>query len=300
MQFKGKWIIITVLTLTWGSSFILIKKSLESFTPLQIGSIRVSICGLIFMGIGIPAIKKMDRKTLGYAILTGSIGNFIPMFLFPIAQTRVSSSMAGILDSLVPIFVLILGTLFFKIRGTLLQWAGAFIGFIGAAMLVYFSSGYFGESDPLFSLLIVLATICYAGSASLVSHRLAHVSSFELSASVFTLWLIPSLIVFLFSGFISDFHGTTDQWKGLGYLSVLSLCGSAMAVVLYFRLIQTTSAVFASMVTYLMPVVAVFWGLLSGEHFSFWYIVAGVLILLGIYLVQIKSSQKKKALPSRR
>lgn len=292
MQFKNKWFIISVLTLTWGSSFILIKKCLESFTPYQIGSIRVMTCGIIFMGIGIPAIRKMNRKTLFWTCITGALGNFIPMFLFPIAQTKVSSSMAGILDSLVPVFVLILGILFFKIRSSAMQWIGAFVGFVGAALLVYYSSKNFGTSDPLFSLMIVFAALCYAGSASLVNHKLSHVSSFELSASVFTIWMIPSFIVFLFSGFIGDFHGTLSQWKGLGYLSVLTLAGSAMAVILYFRLIQTTSAVFASMVTYLLPIVAVFWGLLSGEHFSIWYAIGGGLILLGIYLVQEKSKIK--------
>ncbi|MEO5967266.1 MAG: EamA family transporter [Ferruginibacter sp.] len=294
MQFKNKWFIISVLTLTWGSSFILIKKCLESFTPYQIGSIRVMMCGLIFMRIGIPAIRKMDKKTLIWATITGALGNFIPMFLFPIAQTKVSSSMAGILDSLVPVFVLILGFAFFKVRSSGLQWFGAFIGFLGAATLVYYSSNSFGTSDPLFSLMIVFAAACYAGSATLVNHKLSHVSSFELSASVFTIWMIPSFIVFLFSGFIGDFHGTASQWKGLGYLSVLTLAGSAMAVILYFRLIQTTSAVFASMVTYLLPIVAVFWGLLSGEDFSVWYAVGGVLILAGIYMVQEKTNVASK------
>lgn len=291
MQFKNKWFIITVLALTWGSSFILIKKCLEAFTPYQIGSIRVMTCGLIFMRIGIPVLRKMNRKTLFWAIITGALGNFIPMFLFPIAQTKVSSSMAGILDSLVPVFVLILGFAFFKTRSRPLQWIGAIVGFIGAALLVYHSSMSTGASDPFFSLLIVIAAACYAGSASLVNHKLAHISSFELSASVFTIWMIPSFIVFLFSGFLTDFHGTLDQWKGLGFLSVLTLAGSAMAVILYFRLIQTTSAVFASMVTYLLPIVAIFWGLLSGEEFSIWYAVGGALILAGIYMVQEKNKK---------
>ena len=286
---RSKWLILSILALTWGSSFILIKKSLEAFTPYQIGSIRVIVSGLLLMGIGIPAIRKMERNTLLWMAFAGALGNFVPMFLFPIAQLKVSSSMAGILDTLVPVFVLILGFSFFKMRSKTIQWIGALVGFIGAAILMYFSADNSGDSDVGYSLLIVLATVCYAGSALIVNQKLQHVPSLKLSASVFTMWMFPSIVILLFSGFFSEFQGTTAQLHGLGYLSVLSIVGTALAMLLYFRLIQTTSAVFASMVTYLLPIVAVFWGLLAGESFNIWYALGGVLILAGIYMVQEKN-----------
>lgn len=289
---RSKWFILSVLALTWGSSFILIKKSLEAFTPYQIGSIRVIVSGLIFMAIGIPFMRKMDRKTFLWMALAGALGNFVPMYLFPMAQIKVSSSMAGILDSLVPVFVLILGFAFFKIRSKFMQWTGAVIGFSGAAILMYFSADSSGESDIGYAFLIVLATACYAISALIVNRKLQHVPSFKLSASVFTLWMFPSIIILLFSGFFSDFTGSASQWKGMGYLSILSVVGTALAMLLYFRLIQTTSAVFASMVTYLLPLVAVFWGLLAGERFNIWYALGGLLILAGIYMVQEKNVEE--------
>lgn len=285
---RYKWLILSILALTWGSSFILIKKSLEAFSPYQIGSIRVIVSGLLFMAVGIPCMRKMDRKTFGWMALAGALGNFIPMYLFPMAQLKVSSSMAGILDSLVPVFVLIFGFTFFKIHSKIIQWVGAVVGFSGAVILMYFSAGSSGESDVGYSLLIVLATACYAVSALIVNRKLQHVPSFKLSASVFTLWMFPSLVILLFSGFFREFTGTGPQWEGMGYLSILSIVGTALAMLLYYRLIQTTSAVFASMVTYLLPLVAVFWGLLAGERFNIWYALGGVLILAGIYMVQEK------------
>ena len=285
---RSKWFILSILALTWGSSFILIKKSLEVFTPYQIGSIRVVVSGLLFMGIGIPAIRKMDRKTIKWMVIAGALGNFIPMFLFPMAQLKVSSSMAGILDTLVPVFVLILGFSFFKMQSKAIQWIGAIIGFIGAAILMYFSEDPSGSSDVGYSLLIVLATVCYAASALIVNQKLHHISSFKLSASVFTVWMFPSAIILFFSGFFCEFKGSSSQLEGLGYLGILSVVGTALAIMLYFQLIKTTSAVFASMVTYLLPIVAVFWGIMAGESFNLWYALGGILILSGIYMVQEK------------
>ena len=283
---KNRWFILSILAVTWGSSFILIKKSLLVFTPYQIGSIRVALSGILLLGIGIPAMRRMDRKTFLWMMLAGAMGNFVPMYLFPLAQTRVSSSMAGILDSLVPVFVLVFGFLFFKIRSRAMQWAGTIIGFAGAGMLMYFSGSSDGGSDPAYAMLIVLATACYGASALIVNRKLSHVPSLQLSASVFSFWMFPSVIFLFFTGLAREGVSSQDLLHGASYLGILSVIGTALAILLYFRLIQTTSAVFASMVTYLLPVVAVFWGILAGETFSTWYALGGMLILLGIYLVQ--------------
>ena len=292
--FKNKWSILILLSITWGSSFILIKKSLEVFSPYQVGAIRVIVSGIIFMWIGFPALKKMDRKTLSWLIVAGALGNFVPMFLFPIAQTKVSSSLAGILDSLVPVFVLIIGFIFFTIRSKTIQWMGTVVGFIGAASLMYFSDTAAGGSDMGYAMLVVLATACYAGAALIINKKLSHVPSLQLSSGIFTVWIFPSVIILLFSGIFREFNTITTHWSGVGYLAVLSVIGTALAMLLYFRLIQITSAVFASMVTYLIPVVAVFWGLLAGESFSVWYALGGVLILAGIYMVQEKHSKESE------
>lgn len=288
--FENRWVLLLIIALTWGSSFILIKKSLLVFTPYQIGAFRVALSGLILLPIGLPALLKMSKKTVMWVVLTGFFGNFFPMFLFPLAQTQVSSSLAAILDSLVPVFVLVLGLLLFGVKSKRIQVIGAVIGFVGAALIMYFTESSDEDSKLGYALLIVLATACYAVAALLINHKLRHVSSVALSGGVFTIWCIPALTILIFSGFFQTFETTPEHLTGLGYLSILSVMGTAIAIMLYYKLIQNTSAVFASSVTYLLPIIAVAWGLLDGEAFSVFYLAGAILIFLGIYLIQEKAS----------
>lgn len=285
---ENKWFLLIIIALTWGSSFILIKKSLLVFTPYEIGAFRVAVSGLILGYIGFPALRKMSKKTLFWVALTGFFGNFLPMYLFPIAQTRVSSSLAGILDSLVPVFVLILGFFLFGIKSKWLQVLGAIVGFAGAAMLMYFSEATSEESKLGYALLVVLATACYAVAALIIKQKLGHVQSIKLSGAVFSVWMVPSLLILIFSGFFTSFEANPKTWEALGYLSILTVIGTAIAMILYYKLIQNTTPVFASTVTYLLPLVAVVWGLLDGEKFSIWHVIGGLLILWGIYLIREK------------
>lgn len=289
----NRWFLLLVIALTWGSSFILIKKSLVVFTPYQIGAIRVGVSGLLMAFIGIPALRQMPVKTIGWVAVAGFFGNFFPMFLFPIAQTAVSSSLAGILDSLVPVFVLVFGLLFFGIRSRWIQVAGAALGFIGAAVLMYFSETEAEGSQLGYALLVVLATACYALSALVIKEKLQHLPSVKLSCAVFSIWVIPSMLILAFSGFFQDLESNPETWRATGYLTILTLVGTAMAMVLYYKLIQTTTPVFASTVTYLLPLVAVIWGLIDGEEFTIWYILGGLFILLGIYLIRDKNPDPK-------
>lgn len=291
--FENRWFLLIVLALTWGSSFILIKKSLIVFTPFQIGAFRVAVSGLIMAKIGFPAIRKMTRTTLFWVAVTGFFGNFVPMYLFPIAQTRVSSSLAGILDSLVPVFVLVLGFFLFGIKSKWIQVLGAVIGFSGAALLMFFSEASTEESNLGYALLVVLATACYALAGLIIKERLQHVPSLQLSGAVFSVWMIPSIFILIFSGFFSDFETTGQTYESLGYLTILTVMGTTIAIILYYKLIQNTTPVFASTVTYLLPLVAVIWGLLDGERFSLWYLIGGLLILWGIYLIREKKKDIK-------
>lgn len=290
---ENRWFLLIVIALTWGSSFILIKKSLLVFSPYEIGAIRVGVSGLIMAFLGIPALKRMPKNIIFWVALAGLFGNFIPMFLFPMAQTQVSSSLAGILDSLVPVFVLVLGYIFFGIRSKKTQVVGAIVGFAGAATLMYFSEVSTEGSQIGYALLVVLATACYAISALLIKHKLQNVPSMELSGAIFTIWLIPSFIILLTTGFFTKFQSTSETWEAMGYLSILTIVGTTLAMVLYYKLIQNTTPVFASSVTYLLPLVAVIWGLIDGESFTIWYVLGGLLILIGIYLIREKRKDKR-------
>ncbi len=287
------WIILGILALTWGSSFILIKQGLVSYTPYQVGALRLTIAGGILAIWGIPSLFKIPKSKLKYVALAGFCGNFIPMFLFPLAQTHVSSSMAGILDSLVPLFILLFGALFFNIKGTKNQVLGAFIGFLGAILLIG-GDGFSGENSLMHCLLIVLATALYGMNSLILTRFLYDVPSFQLSSALFTIWLLPSIIILILSGFFQTFEGTTQQLHSLGFVAILGLIGTALAMILFYKLIQATGSMFSSMVTYLMPIVSVFWGFLVGEKITWMHLVGFAMILSGVYLTQKK--MKKTAL----
>ncbi|WP_333663578.1 DMT family transporter [Chishuiella changwenlii] len=286
------WIVLGILALTWGSSFILIKQGLVSYTPYQVGALRLSIAGGVLAFWGIPNLFKIPKDRLKYVVLAGFLGNFVPMFLFPIAQTRVSSSMAGILDSLVPLFILFFGSLFFSIKGTKNQIIGAVIGFLGAVLLIS-GDGFSGENSLLHCLLIVLATALYGLNSLILTRYLNDVPSFQLSSALFTIWLPPAVIILFFTGFFQTFEGTPEQLRSLGFVTILGLVGTALAMILFYKLIQVTGSMFSSMVTYLMPIVSVFWGFLVGEKITIMHLIGFLMILSGVYMTQKKERSKK-------
>lgn len=275
-----------VLSLTWGSSFILIKHSIAVYSPVEVGALRLCVAGLVLAFFGLRNFKHIPRKLLPWVVIGGAMGNFIPMFLFPIAQEHVSSSMAGILDSLVPMFVILFGMLLFGIKSRPTQIFGAIVGFFGAFLLMGDNGNGEGMNTLFHTMLIVLATAFYALNGLIIARFLAGIPSFKLSSVVFTMWFGPALIILGFTDFFSTFQGTPAQWEGLGYVAILGVFGTALAMILFYRLLQLTSAIFASMVTYLMPLVAVLWGLLDGESLTWIHLVGGMLILLGVYLIQ--------------
>lgn len=291
--FNNRWVLLLVISLTWGSSFMLIKKSLVAFTPYEIGAIRVVGSGLLLAFIGVPALLKMSKRTFLWVAVVGFFGNFLPMFLFPIAQTQVSSSLAGILDSLVPVFVLVFGFLLFGIKSKWSQIIGAIIGFLGAASLIYFSDANTENSQFGYTMLIVLAGASYGINAVVLKERTSKVKAVELTAAVYTIWAVPSLVILYFTGLIQNFEMTPEAIKPMGYLMFLTTFGTAIAMLLYYKLIQNTSAVFASTASYLLPIVAVILGIVDGEEFTFWYIFGGALILIGIYLIREKKKNPK-------
>jgi drug/metabolite transporter (DMT)-like permease len=229
---ENRWFLLLVIALTWGSPFILIKKSLIVFSPFEIDAIRVGASRVIMAFWGVPALKKMPKNTLLWMTLAGFFGNILPMFLFSLAQTQVSSSLAGILDSLVPVFVLVLGYFLFGIRSKLTQAVGAFVGFGGTATLMYFSELSTEGSQLGYAMLVVLATACYAVSALLIKHKLQNVPSMQLSGAIFTIWMIPSFIILIATGFFTNFQATPQTWEAAGYLGILTIVGTTVAMIL--------------------------------------------------------------------
>jgi len=290
---KEKWILLAILSLIWGSSFILIKKSLEHFNPFEVGALRVLIAGIILMPIAISKYKLFPKKHLKWLILAAFTGNFIPMFLFPIAETEVSSSIAGIINSMMPIFVIIIGALVWKFETTKQQIIGVFISFTGVCLLAF--GGGDGTTFKLIPiLLLLLATLCYAVSTTTVKSKLMEVSSTILSAFVFSFVLFfPSLIALSFTGFFSEFNFSKDNLTGLMFVSLLSVFGTGLAMTMNYRLLKVSTPLFASTVTLLMPIVAIIWGILDGEKLTVLQFVGASIIIAGLIFLRAKPVIKK-------
>lgn len=290
---KEKWLLLVVLSVIWGSSFILIKKSLDHFNPYEVGALRVLIAGIILLPIAISNIKKFPKQHLKWLILAAITGNFIPMFLFPIAEKEVSSSIAGIINSMMPIFVIIVGSLLWKFSTTKRQLIGVAISFTGACILAL-SGGEGGELKFLPVILLLLATLCYAISTTTVKSKLQKVPAKILSAFVFSFVLIlPSLISLILAGFFKNHEANQDLLIGLGYVSLLSVFGTGLAMMMNYRLLNISTPLFASTVTLLMPVVAVIWGILDGEKLTLMQGFGAIVILAGLIFLRAKSVKIK-------
>lgn len=288
---KEKWILLVILSIIWGSSFILIKKSLDHFGPFQVGALRILIAGIVLMPIAISKYKLFPKKHLKWLILAAFTGNFIPMFLFPIAETEVSSSIAGIINSMMPIFVIIVGALVWKFETTKRQILGTFISFTGVCILA-FGGGEGNEFKLIPILLLLLATFCYAISTTTVKSKLMDVSSTVLSAFVFSFVLFfPSLIALSSTGFFSEFEFSRNNMMGLLFVSLLSVFGTGLAMMMNYRLLKVSTPLFASTVTLLMPIIAIIWGFLDGEKLTILQFVGASIIIAGLIFLRAKSKK---------
>ena len=285
---KEKWVLLLVLSIIWGSSFILIKKSLNHFNPYEVGALRVLIAGILLLPMAIMNIKKFPKKYFKWLLLAAITGNFIPMFLFPIAEMDVSSSIAGIVNSMLPIFIIIVGSLLWKSSTTKRQLIGVAISFSGACILA-FSGGKGGELKLIPILLLLIATLCYAISLTTVKSKLTNIPAKILSAYVFSFVLIvPSIVALVFAGFFNNLHPDESLFIGLGYVSLLSVFGTGLAMMLNYRLLNISTPLFSSTVTLLMPIVAVIWGVLDGEKLTLLQGFGGVIILSGLIFLRAK------------
>ncbi len=280
----AKWIYLLALSLIWGSSFILIKKGLTGFGYFEAATIRLMAAGLVFLPFGLGNFQKIPRKLYGYVVLTALLGMFIPAFLFCLAQMKVQSSVAAMLNGLTPVFTFVFSILIFKITYKINQVLGLLLGLVCAILLAVERSSTaitFNWSAGL----IIIATLCYGYNINLIKQRLSHIPAFVLSTVTVSLTgLLAFLVAFLPN--INAYHPAQMQWLPLVSLITLGVFGTAIAQLLQYKLIKTTSALFASSTTYIIPVVAVFWGLLDGEAFNIVHVLSIVGILSAVVLIR--------------
>lgn len=282
------WLILLLLSFIWGSSFILIKKSLLVFTPLEIGALRVVITSLAFLPVIVLNFKKIDWTKWKKFLIIGIIGSALPSILFALAQTKVSSSVAGVLNSMTPVFALIFGVVIFKTKVSSKQIAGVFIGFLGATLLLLGDRNAEPSLNFMYGLLIILATISYAYNANAVQSWFKQTSPVIISSVSFSLLGPFALMYVLSQGIIERVPNHEYGWYSLGAVAFLALVGTALSTIIFFKLIQDTSALFGSSVAFVIPIFAVFWGMFDGETF-FLLQVCGMLAILGaIYLIREK------------
>ncbi len=279
------WAVLFTLSLVWGTSYILIKKCLVVFTPVEVAVLRLSISALAFLPLFLRQVRRIERRQLGLLFAVGLTGTGLPSFLFPLAQTQVNSSVAGMLNSLTPLFTLLLGIAFFGLRAGSSRFAGIGLGLVGALLLAYFQPGDGDYTNVWYAGFIILATVCYATSTNLVGRHLRQMPTLTITTVSFFLVGAPMWVYVLgFSAIPERLVAVPGAWTALGYVAVLALFATVLASIIYYRLIQWTNPVFSSTVSYLVPVVALFWGVVDAEVINYWQLLALVLILFGVYL----------------
>lgn len=279
-----KWIYLLSLSFIWGTSNFLIKKATSVFNGYQVGALIMIFSAFVLLPFGYRSLKQIKKKHLSTLLIIAFFSTFIPSFMWTIAIGEIGVSITSILNSLTPLNTLIIGFLLFGLRFTKNQIIGLVIGFIGLSLYFLTGNFYQGSGNYIYSLLVILSSLGYALNSNLIMNKLTDLSALSITTATFILTFIPSLIVLYYTNFFDVYNGSTNQINSLLYILFKGVIGTALAMVMYNKLVKVSSAVFASSVTYLIPVVALIWGYIDGEKVTFWELFSGVLILLGVYV----------------
>jgi drug/metabolite transporter (DMT)-like permease len=290
-----KWVILIVLVLIWGSSYILMKRGLESYPAKQVAALRIGISFLFLSPIIITRFRKVKKENIKYFVLAGLLGSGIPAFLFTEAQRGIDSQIAGILNSVAPLFTLVVGVIFFSFRTKWYNVMGVFIGLSGAVGLLSVGDGASFSNNFSFGIYIIIATILYATNINIVKKFLKETDALTITGFAFLFIGIPCLI-YLLAGtdFVSRTQELKGAWQSLGYISILAVLGTAAAGIMYNYLIKISSILFVASVTYVIPVVAIMWGIIDGEPFYFGYFLWIILIFAGVFMVNKEAKKVAK------
>jgi len=283
-----KWIYLLILSFVWGSSYILIKKALIGLSPLQVGSLRTIISTVLLLAIGYSSLKSIPRDKWKWILITGLV-SFIPPFLFAYAQTEIDSALAAILNSLTPLATLLIGVGFYRFKIDSKQISGVIIGLIGSVLLMYQGSVINPDQNLLYVFFIIFASVLYAIQVNLLKVHLQDVSAVAITVGNFIFIFPLAVVIFLMSDYKQIDINDEDVKVALFCLLILSIIGTVFAKILFNKFVQIASPVFASSVTYTLPIVALFWGLIDGEVFTLNQFFATVIILIGVYLANKKS-----------
>jgi len=290
---SSAWGLLLVLSLIWGTSFILMKKGLVVFSALELGATRVSVAALLLLPFALREVGRVERSRLKWLALSGTVGTLIPAFLFAYAETRLASGLAGVLNALTAVFVLLVGALLFGQRLTGLRVLGIALGLGGTVVLMLLGGSGGDAATPAggagnawYGLFIVAATVGYGLSVNVIKHRLHAMTPVAVTSLLLLIIGGPALVYLLLgTGFVHKLATVPGAWAAFGYIALLATLSTAVATVLFNMLIQRSTALFASSSTYLIPIVALGWGALDGEAFNAWHALGMVIILAGVAVI---------------
>lgn len=281
------WLTLGFLSAIWGTSFILIKKSLIVFDPVEVAILRVAISGLAFTPFFFKYWKDHEWKRWKMYVVVALTGSAIPAVLFATAQTKIGSAIAGILNSTSPIFALLIGMIFFKNDISKRQIAGIIIGFLGAIGLITLDASVDDLTGQIaYGSLVVLGGFFYAVNVNIVKEYFSNITPLRLSTLSFFLVGIPMWLIIPFSDIPHKIVTHPYALNALMYLTFLAVISTVFALYIFYQLVQDTSAVFASSVAYLIPIVALVWGYIDGESLGLWHFLTLSIIIAGVYLIK--------------
>lgn len=285
------WFLLVVLASIWGTSFILMKKGLVVFSALELGAARVSIAALLLLPFALRNVRRVETSRFKWLLLSGVIGTLFPAVLFAYAETRLASGLAGVLNALTAVFTLLVGAALFGQRLTALRVLGIALGLLGTIVLMLLGGNGSaatpdGVSNVWYGLYIVLATIGYGISVNVIKQHLHGPSPVAVtSLTLFSIGPLALLYLLGLSDFTHKLATIPGAWTALGYIALLATMSTAVAMVLFNKLIQQSTTLFAASNTYLIPIVALAWGILDGEAFNSWHLLGMVIILAGVFII---------------
>lgn len=282
------WGFLILLALIWGSSFILIKRGLEIFSPGEVGAFRIVAAGMVLLPLSLPRLKNLNKKQVKNLIIVGFVGSFIPAFLFAKAQTQLSSSLTGVFNAMTPLFVVIIGALFFNAKITKRNTLGLFIAFIGVVLLLIVKEGSgFGTLSDInsYAFFVLLACACYGINLNIIKYRFVELKPIDITA-ISLLMVLPLGLIYLFAFTEFSFKLThvDGAMEAAGYISILGVIGTALALILFNIMVKVATPVFASSVTYLIPIVAIVWGLFDGEVLLLGHYIGIIAVIFGVWI----------------
>ena len=275
---------VAILAVIWGSSFILMKRGLEVFNYMQVANARIFIAFITLIPLMPKAFKLVKRRHFFPILITALLGNGIPAILFAKAQTYLDSSLVGILNSTVPLFTIIIGFLFFKIKPNKANVIGVLVGLLGVLFLTINSLNTKIIIDT-YIYIVILGTIFYAVSMNVIKNYLQDLNASSITAIAFLIIGPFSFVYLSNTDFLYQLNSHPSAYKALGYIALLSIFGTSMASIIFNKLLNRSTAIFTSSITYLIPIVAIFWGVIDGEIITINHIVGFIIILCGVYLV---------------